>query len=66
MPRKARKQLVALEVDEDYEQWARDEACRRLAQSLRREWCAMHNDEPILHGDLPCGDGVPLGVVKNS
>ena len=38
MPRRTRKELVELEINEDLEQWERDNQCRELARELHRQW----------------------------
>lgn len=38
MSRRTRKELVELEINEDLEQWERDNQCRELARDLHRQW----------------------------
>jgi hypothetical protein len=38
MSRRNRKDLVELEINEDLEQWERDNQCRELARELHRQW----------------------------
>lgn len=45
MPRRRRKQLVL--VDEDYEQYCREEGYRRLEVALHRQWSSRHSDAPL-------------------
>jgi hypothetical protein len=57
MPRRTRKQLIL--VDEEREQYERDELCRRLTLHLHREWYLAASVWPHDRGD-----DMPIGVVE--
>jgi hypothetical protein len=44
MSRRTRKELVELEINEELEQWERDNQCRELARELHRQWREQERD----------------------